>query len=496
MGFTPDQLPADRAASSRRRRGRGLQRLRRQLHDGSGRSGRVLRAHGGGSAVARRPGLRADAAPRFGAGSAEPAVEPVDQLGHGLEPLGDARIRTSRKCSGSTPSALPSAAITSSDGTGRLPWTRWFRYPAERPGLVGERAVGDVPFVHQALDRRPERFLAEAASAGHVRGPPTFTRRSSPVARSRTSTAPSSRLFLPAVTRTGQPIRSASANFSPARRSRSSRSTSLPRGESRCRRARRSPRRRAARRRARRTGRAPPARRCRARRGAARRRRHHPARADPVAAPEERLLAARPRRGRSRRAASSRSCRSRRCGRPRPRSGSGARRRSSGTCRPLRLAQVGEARLVVAARLDAAQMEAVAVRAGDELPLAQRLVGDHLALEADRPERPAARRRRPRGSPLPSTGATRRRSRRELHLLEAVVAAHEREHDRPVRLRHRHRLRRRRRVDAEELCERLDRRRRPASRSPRARERGRERRARAEPPARCRRRPRSRRSRT
>ena len=53
----------------------------------------------------------------------------------------------------------------------------------------------------------------------------------------------------------------------------------------------------------------------------------------------------------------------------------------------LRLAEVGEARLEVAAVLDAAQVPAGAVRAGDELPFAQRLVGDDLAVEADRAER-------------------------------------------------------------------------------------------------------------
>ena len=41
-----------------------------------------------------------------------------------------------------------------------------------------------------------------------------------------------------------------------------------------------------------------------------------------------------------------------------------------------RLAQIGEPRLEVAPRLDAAQMPAVAVGAGDELPVAQGLVGD------------------------------------------------------------------------------------------------------------------------
>src|SRR5581483_5950249 len=54
-----------------------------------------------------------------------------------------------------------------------------------------------------------------------------------------------------------------------------------------------------------------------------------------------------------------------------------------------RLAQVGEPRLVVAPCLDAAQVEAVLVRTGDELPLAQRQIGDDLAREPDRAERAA-----------------------------------------------------------------------------------------------------------
>src|SRR5689334_738025 len=37
------------------------------------------------------------------------------------------RIRNSRKCSASTPSASASVFTTSFDGTGRLPWTRWLR---------------------------------------------------------------------------------------------------------------------------------------------------------------------------------------------------------------------------------------------------------------------------------------------------------------------------------------------------------------------------------
>ena len=92
-------------------------------------------------------------------------------------------------------------------------------------------------------------------------------------------------------------------------------------------------------------------------------------------------------------------------------------------------AQVGESRLEVAPGFDAAQMPAVAVGAGDELTLAQRLVGDDPPLEADRPERAAARAegladlvlgRRPR--PHAERGI-------ELRGLDAVVAADEREHD-------------------------------------------------------------------
>ena len=55
------------------------------------------------------------------------------------------------------------------------------------------------------------------------------------------------------------------------------------------------------------------------------------------------------------------------------------------------LADVREARLVVASGLDSAEVPAVAVRAGDELPLAKRLVGDNLDVDPDRPERAAVR---------------------------------------------------------------------------------------------------------
>ena len=98
----------------------------------------------------------------------------------------------------------------------------------------------------------------------------------------------------------------------------------------------------------------------------------------------------------------------------------------------VRHAQVGEARLEVAARLDAAEVPAGAVRAGDELPFAQRLVGDDLAVEADGPER--ARVGAERGADLvlgrrPHVLAERGD---QLGELEPVVAADEREHDRAV----------------------------------------------------------------
>src|SRR5438034_8512473 len=50
----------------------------------------------------------------------------------------------------------------------------------------------------------------------------------------------------------------------------------------------------------------------------------------------------------------------------------------------LRGAEVGEAGLIVAAGLDAAEVDARPVRARDVLAHAERLVGDHLAVEADR----------------------------------------------------------------------------------------------------------------
>ncbi len=103
-------------------------------------------------------------------------------------------------------------------------------------------------------------------------------------------------------------------------------------------------------------------------------------------------------------------------------------------------------------------MPSVAVRTCDELAVAERRVGDHLALEADGTQRPAAR---AEGGPDLLAGCGPRLARQrvvQLHLAQAVIATHEREHDRSVRLRHRHRLRGRREVDAEEVGQCLARR--------------------------------------
>ena len=59
------------------------------------------------------------------------------------------------------------------------------------------------------------------------------------------------------------------------------------------------------------------------------------------------------------------------------------------------LANIGEARIEVATRLDPEQMPAVAIRTGDELPAAKRIVGDDLDVGADRPQRASTRRRQP-----------------------------------------------------------------------------------------------------
>ena len=123
-----------------------------------------------------------------------------------------------------------------------------------------------------------------------------------------------------------------------------------------------------------------------------------------------------------------------------------------------RLAQVGEPRLEVAARLDAAQMPAVAVGAGDELP--SRSVSSAITSPSN-PTGPSEPPEAPNAARISSSVEGREpppQRVEQLRLAEPVVAADEREHERPVVLDDRHRLRRRRGVDPEKLRERLDRR--------------------------------------
>src|SRR6188508_3446801 len=105
-------------------------------------------------------------------------------------------------------------------------------------GLLREGAVRHARLGHQLLDRRAERvarvcpFLRrhQSSMVQSITDAPD-TRVSWVSNRRRTSTEPSSSDFFPTVTRSGQPSRSASANFSPGRASRSSRSTLRPEPE-------------------------------------------------------------------------------------------------------------------------------------------------------------------------------------------------------------------------------------------------------------------------
>ena len=101
-------------------------------------------------------------------------------------------------------------------------------------------------------------------------------------------------------------------------------------------------------------------------------------------------------------------------------------------------------------------MDVVAVGADHVLALAQRLIGQHLDRRADRPDRAAvgaeglADLLGLRGPEVPAE------RREELHLVEPVVPAHEREHE-PLVRDDRHRLRGGALVHAQELRDVLDR---------------------------------------
>ena len=85
--------------------------------------------------------------------------------------------------------------------------------------------------------------------------------------------------------------------------------------------------------------------------------------------------------------------------------------------------------LVVAAGLDAAQVDVVAVGADHVLALAQRLVGDHVDRDADRADRAARGAEGLADLLLLGRPEVLAEGLEELHLVQPVVAADEREHD-------------------------------------------------------------------
>jgi hypothetical protein len=123
--------------------------------------------------------------------------------------------------------------------------------------------------------------------------------------------------------------------------------------------------------------------------------------------------------------------------------------------------QIGEASLEIAARLDAAKVPVVPVRAHDVLPFPQCVVCNHLDRHADRADRATLGAEGLADLLLLGRPEVLAQGGQELHLVEPVVTAHERKHHAAVRD-DGHRLRRRPRVDAEELGDAFD---RPLSRS-------------------------------
>src|SRR2546423_8249872 len=117
---------------------------------------------------------------------------------------------------------------------------------------------------------------------------------------------------------------------------------------------------------------------------------------------------------------------------------------------------IGESRLKIASRLDAAQVFVVTIGTNDVLAFAESLVRDHVDSDPYRTDRAAVR-----AEGLADLGVLRgpevlSQHGEELHLVQAVVAADEREHDAAVG-HDRHRLRSRTGVDAQEVRDSLDR---------------------------------------
>src|SRR6266508_4227895 len=162
---------------------------------------------------------------------AEALVEPVDQIRHLLEPLGDDPQAVLAEVLGLDVERRRELADDVARRHRPVAVHEVVEVARRELRLRRERTVSDPVLGHQALEGLAERLLAEPPSPRHQRklcSSPIGTRDSSAVLRERTSAESSSSVFLPTVTRTGIPIRSASANFSPARCARSSRRTSSP----------------------------------------------------------------------------------------------------------------------------------------------------------------------------------------------------------------------------------------------------------------------------
>src|SRR5215210_172324 len=118
--------------------------------------------------------------------------------------------------------------------------------------------------------------------------------------------------------------------------------------------------------------------------------------------------------------------------------------------------QVGEPRHEVAAGLDTAEVDVVAVGADDVLALAERLVREHLDRGPDGADRAAPRAEGLTDLLLFGWPEIFTQSLKQLHFVEAVVAAYQRQYDPPIGD-DGHRLRSRTRVDAEKVRDVLDR---------------------------------------
>src|SRR5207247_3259149 len=93
---------------------------------------------------------------------------------------------------------------------------------------------------------------------------------------------------------------------------------------------------------------------------------------------------------------------------------------------------IGKMRLETAPRLHAAQVPVVTIGTNHVLPFAERLVGDHLDCGVNRADRATVRSEDVPNLCVLGQPEVLAERREELHLVQAVVAAHERGHDAAV----------------------------------------------------------------